>query len=141
MHKEPAMNPKPDVGRLIRDRRHTLFWDRSARGRHASLAVPVARRDREVSVGGHGRGGYEDGRKPMTLTEARAECERWLTYLKGQEERSIALQRLAAERRHGNCDAAEAQRRLRTIDSNVTVYDGARLADAVRVLLKLSENQ
>jgi len=73
----------------------------------------------------------------MNLVEAKAECERWLAYLKRQEEKAVAIQQIAADRRSGKCDAGEAQRRLRTIDNcSVTVYDGARLADAVRVLLK-----
>jgi len=75
--------------------------------------------------------------KTMTLVEAKAECERWLAHLKRQEEKSIAIQKIAADRRSGKYDAAEAHRRLRAIDNcSVTVYDGARLADAVRVLLK-----
>ena len=74
----------------------------------------------------------------MTLDEAKAECGRWLAHLKRQEERSVALQKLAAERRAGTCDDAEKRRRLADLDrqAGVTVYDGARLEQAVRVLLK-----
>lgn len=75
----------------------------------------------------------------MILSEAIGECERWLAYLKKQEERSIALQKLATERRAGTCDEAEAKRRVSAIDRSVTVYDGARLADAVRLLLEVVE--
>lgn len=71
----------------------------------------------------------------MNLSQARAECERWLAHLVRQEEKSIAIQKLAAERRSGRCDEAEARRRMRVIDSGPTVYDGAKLADAVRYLL------
>lgn len=71
----------------------------------------------------------------MTLTEAKAECERWFAYLKRQQERSLALQKIASERRAGTIDEQEGRRRLREFDSGVTVYDGANLERAVRVLL------
>lgn len=72
----------------------------------------------------------------MKLPEAKAECERWFAYLERQKERSVELQRLASERRAGTCDDAEMRRRMARIDGGVTVYDGANLAEAVRVLLK-----
>lgn len=74
----------------------------------------------------------------MTLDEAKAEGQRWLDYLDRQKEKSIAIQKLAADRRKGTCDADEGRRRLRAIDdrASVTVYDGARLADAVALLIK-----
>jgi hypothetical protein len=72
----------------------------------------------------------------MTLAQAKDECERWLAYLHRQEIRSIAIQSLAADRRAGRCDGTEAKRRLAYIDKSVTVYDGAKLATAVRVLIK-----
>lgn len=72
----------------------------------------------------------------MTLAEARTECERWLAYLAQQETRAIAMQKLASERRRGACSDAEVVPRLAAIDRDITVYDGARLADAVRVMLK-----
>ena len=71
----------------------------------------------------------------MNLPQAKAECQRWLDYLKHQEEKSIALQKIADDRRAGSYDVHEARRRMRALDSNVTVYDGARLAVAVRVLM------
>lgn len=74
--------------------------------------------------------------KGMTLTEAKAECERWFAYLKRQEEKSLALQKLAAARRTGEIDEQEGHRRLRAIQGSPTVYDGANLERAVRVLLK-----
>jgi hypothetical protein len=73
--------------------------------------------------------------KGMTLNEAKAECERWFAYLKRQEEKSLALQKLATARRTGEIDEREGQRRLRTIQGSPTVYDGANLEKAVRVLL------
>lgn len=73
----------------------------------------------------------------MTIAEAKAECERWFAYLKRQEDRSVAIQKIAADRRAGLIDQAEGQRRLRNIDGcSVTVYDGANLQKAVNVLLK-----
>lgn len=71
----------------------------------------------------------------MKLDEAKAECARWFAYIDRQRERSIGLQKLAADRRAG-LDDAEKDRRLRAIDRSVTVYDGANLEQAVRVLLK-----
>ena len=72
-----------------------------------------------------------------TLPQAKAECQRWFDYLQSQEDQSKALQQLAADRRSGRCDAAEGVRRRAAIQGNgLTVYDGADLADAVRVLLK-----
>ena len=72
----------------------------------------------------------------MKIAEAKAECERWLAYLKIQEAKSLALQQLAAERRAGTCSDDELRRRKRAIDGGVTVYDGANLERAVRTLLK-----
>lgn len=73
----------------------------------------------------------------MNLTEAKAECERWFAYLKRQEDKSLAVQKIASDRRNGVIGGDEACRRLRNIDGcSVTVYDGANLQKAVRVLLK-----
>ena len=72
----------------------------------------------------------------MSLSEAKAECDRWFAYHKSQEDMAVALQKLAADRRSGRCDAREGERRRAEIQGNgVTVYDGGNLADAVRVLL------
>lgn len=72
----------------------------------------------------------------MNIDEAKTECQRWLDYLKRQEEKSLALQKLAADRRAGRCDEKEMRRRMGDINGpTVTVYDGARLAEAVRVLM------
>lgn len=76
----------------------------------------------------------------MNLTEARAECKRYLDHLARQEAKAKALQKLAADRRVGRCDRKEADRRLRDIHGpGVTVYDGANLAEAVKVMLKATE--
>lgn len=72
----------------------------------------------------------------MTLDEAKAEGQRWLDYLKRQEEKSTAIQNIAGAVRRREIDFAEGRRQLRALDNcSVTVYDGARLADAVRLLI------
>lgn len=76
-------------------------------------------------------------RDDQELTAAKTECERWFAYLKRQEDKSIAMQHIARERREGKIDLEEGRRRIAALDNNsVTVYDGANLAKAVRVLLK-----
>jgi len=78
----------------------------------------------------------------MTLTEARQECLRYLNYLKREEAKSIALGKLAADRRNGKCDDIEKDRRMREImGPSPTVYDGAELAAAIKVLLKATTLQ
>lgn len=74
----------------------------------------------------------------MTRDEAKAEGQRWLDHLKHQEEKSIAIQKIAGAIRRQEIDSAEGKRQLRTIDdrSSVTVYDGAKLAQAVALLIK-----
>lgn len=71
----------------------------------------------------------------MNLADAKTECQRWLAYLDRQRERSIAIQQIAADRRNGLCTYEDGQKRLRKIDSGVTVFDGAKLAEAVKFLL------
>lgn len=75
----------------------------------------------------------------MKLAEAKAECQRWLDYLDRQKEKTIAMQQIAADRRSGKCNETEAYARLRRLDSGVTVYDGARLAEAVKFLLRITQ--
>lgn len=73
----------------------------------------------------------------MSITEARHEAQRYLNYLAQQEAKSVALQKLAADRRTGKCSDAEKDKRMRDImGPSPTVYDGANLADAIRVFLK-----
>lgn len=72
----------------------------------------------------------------MKIADACAECERWLRYCDDQKGKAEAMQRLAAERRAGTCSDAEKDRRLRDIDRSVRVYDGAKLEQAVRAILR-----
>lgn len=73
----------------------------------------------------------------MTRDEAKAEGQGWLDHLKRQEEKSVTIQKIAGSVRRGEIDSAEGKRRLRAIDNcSVTVYDGARLAEAVALLIK-----
>lgn len=74
----------------------------------------------------------------MNLTEAKAECQRWLDYLEAQKEKAASLGRLAAERRRGNMTLDEAKVLMRSIDDrmSVRVYDGAKLAEAVKLLIR-----
>lgn len=73
----------------------------------------------------------------MTMDEAKDEGRRWLDYLKRQEDKSVAIQKIAGSVRRGDIDSAEGKRQLRAIDDrcSVTVYDGARLAEAIKVLI------
>ncbi len=73
----------------------------------------------------------------MTIAEAKAECERWFSYIKRQEDKSIAIQKVAAAVRAGEIDQDEARRRVRGLDNcSVTVFNGANLQKAVQVLMK-----
>jgi len=72
----------------------------------------------------------------VNIEEAKAECLRWLSHLGVQRARSEEMQRLAARRREGTIDAHDAKRELAKLDRGVTVYDGAKLEQAVKVLLK-----
>jgi len=72
----------------------------------------------------------------MNIEEAKAECNRWLAYLEKQKEKSIIVQELAKDVRLGKISSDHAKKRLRDIDRGVTVYDGAKLAEAVKLLLK-----
>lgn len=73
----------------------------------------------------------------MTLVEARTECERWFAYLNNQRHKSMEMQKIATARRNGEIDLEEGRRRQRALDNcSVTVFDGADLEKAVRVLLK-----
>lgn len=74
----------------------------------------------------------------MTRDEAKAEGQRWLDHLKHQEEKSITIQKIASDVRRKEIDSHEGKRRLRAIDDrcSVTVYDGAKLAEAVALLIR-----
>jgi hypothetical protein len=73
----------------------------------------------------------------MKLVEAKAECQRWLDYLDRQKEKSIAIQKISGAVRRGEIDSVEGKKQLRAIDDrcSLTVYDGAKLADAVAFLV------
>lgn len=73
----------------------------------------------------------------MKLQEAKEECERWLAHLDEQKERLDNLQRVAAMRRRGGMSLSEAREKIDEFDRRApTVYDGSRLADAIRVMLQ-----
>lgn len=76
----------------------------------------------------------------MKTADAIAICEEWFAYLERQKLRSIEVQSLAALARTGVDGQKEAARRLRQIDTSITVYDGGRLEPAVRTLVKLAQS-
>lgn len=75
----------------------------------------------------------------MKPEEAIGICERWFAHLEQQRQKSIEIQKLVALARKGH--QAEAQRRLRQIDRDPVVYDGARLEPAVRFLVDEAKRQ
>ena len=73
----------------------------------------------------------------MTLDEAKTECERWLAHLDRQRHKSVEMQKIASGRRAGEIDLEQAHHRIRALDNrSVTVFDAARLEQAVRLILK-----
>jgi len=73
----------------------------------------------------------------MKLPEAKAECERWFAYLDSQRERAVAFQKIASRVRSGELTTEEARREQRKLDgAGLRAYDGARLEQAVKLLLK-----
>lgn len=73
----------------------------------------------------------------MKLEEAKAECERWFAYIQKQKDKATAMGEIASAVRRGEIDQDESRRRVRALDNcSVTVFDGAKLEKAVRVLLK-----
>ena len=78
----------------------------------------------------------------MTLAEAKTECERWFVYLDRQRQKSLDMQKIASDVRNKVITTEEAQRKVRRLDSaGITVYDGARLEEAVKKLLKVIESK
>ncbi len=72
----------------------------------------------------------------MNISEARAVCQRWLDYLDRQAEQALALACVATRLRLGEINYDEAKRQSISAQGHgVTVYDGAELAQAVRVLM------
>ena len=73
----------------------------------------------------------------MTLEQAKEECARWFAYIDGQQTKATEMGKIAAAVRNGEIDQDESRRRVRALDGcGVRVFDGARLEQAVRVLLK-----
>lgn len=74
----------------------------------------------------------------MNIEDAAAECKRWLAKLDQDRASAKAMQELAADRRAQRCTLDEARIRMTKIDSarGVTVYDGAKLEQAVKTILK-----
>lgn len=75
----------------------------------------------------------------MTDAEAIEICEGWFAYIERQRQKSAEVQKLATMARNGQ--QKEAQRRLRQLDNDVTVYDGSRLEPAVRALVKSARGE
>lgn len=72
----------------------------------------------------------------MTLDEAKEEFQRWFDYLEREKEKTRKLQQLAQDARSGTIPIREVRRREREIDGpGVTVYDGAKLHLAAKVVL------
>lgn len=73
----------------------------------------------------------------MKLAEAKEECERWFAYLDRQRDKALAMQKIASRVRSGEITSDEGQREVRKLDSRApVVFDGARLEQAVKLLLK-----
>lgn len=81
-------------------------------------------------------------RKPklMPVPEAIEEGRRWLAYLEREAARAKHLAGIAAARRIGGISLDEAHDRMgRWEREHPTVYDGARLAEAVKSLIENAE--
>lgn len=73
---------------------------------------------------------------PDQINAAIEGCQDWFSYLERQEQRALTLQKAASAARKGDTETA---RRLKSsVDSGVTVYDGAQLEPAVRALVALA---
>lgn len=66
-------------------------------------------------------------------------CNAWFAYLERQRTKTVELQRAASLAREGKVD--EARRIKAHIDTQPHVFDGARLAPAVRELLRENAEQ
>ncbi len=76
----------------------------------------------------------------MDRAEAISICGEWFRYLDSQREKTLKMQRLAAQARKGPEDAKKAQAEMRRMDRQPKVYDGARLEPAVKFLVALAED-
>lgn len=73
----------------------------------------------------------------MKLDDAIKECERWFAYNERVKQKSIDVQKIASDVRNKVITSDEARRKLRNLDNcSVTVFDGAKLEEAVKLLLK-----
>lgn len=75
----------------------------------------------------------------MNREEAVVECRRWLAHLERQQVKAKRMQELAALARTGPKGHEEARREMNRIDGQPEVYDGARLSEAVQVLIEEDE--
>jgi hypothetical protein len=70
------------------------------------------------------------------VEDAIAECQRYLDYLDAAERRSRQLQEIAGQARRNEITRDEARRMAdKASGPGVTVYDGAKLADAIKTLM------
>lgn len=69
----------------------------------------------------------------MTDDEAIEICYQWFAHIAREEERTKKMQELAVLAR---TDQPEAQRQLRQLDRQPSVFDGARLLPAVQHLVE-----
>lgn len=73
----------------------------------------------------------------MTTSEAIEICEGWFRHLDRQRNKARQMAELATLARTGPEGQKEAKQRMRQIDRQPKVYDGARLEPAVRHLLRM----
>ena len=72
----------------------------------------------------------------MKIDEAKTEVHRWFDYLERQKEKSLKIQGIASDVRNGTISQEEARKRLRHIDSSPVVHDGAKLEEALKIIMK-----
>jgi hypothetical protein len=70
------------------------------------------------------------------VEDAIAECQRYLDYLDAAKRRSRQIQEIAGQARRGEITRDEARRMAdKASGPGVVVYDGAKLADAIKTLM------
>ena len=73
----------------------------------------------------------------MKLEEARKICEQWFAHNERARQKSLDMQKIAADVRHGVITSDEARRKVRNLDGLApVVYSGERLEEAVKFLIK-----